>query len=78
MNAYMNDDIKPFMLKSRKTAAPKLRVGFRSNGNGHVDAADLSRTAALACAVANCLFSVAMRLRCRASSPASCVVTHGT
>ena len=22
MNAYMNDDIKPFMLKSRKTAAP--------------------------------------------------------
>lgn len=56
MNAYMNEDIKPFMLKSRKTAAPKLRVGFRSNGNGHVAAADLSRTAALACAVANCLF----------------------
>ena len=56
MNAYMNEDIKPFLLKSRKTAAPKLRVGFRSNGNSHMDAADQSRTAALACAVANCLF----------------------
>ncbi|QDP55755.1 MAG: hypothetical protein Unbinned2706contig1001_16 [Prokaryotic dsDNA virus sp.] len=56
MNAYLNEDVKPFLLKSRKTAAPKLRVGFRSNGNSHMDAAAQSRTAALACAVANCLF----------------------
>ena len=57
MNAYLNDDIKPFMLKSRKTSAPKLRVGFRSNGNGGATPEDLSRTAALACAVASCLFA---------------------
>lgn len=56
MSRIYNDHPKPFVRKTRKATAPLLRVGFRSNGNGWVDAAGLAHTAALAAGLTRCLF----------------------
>lgn len=56
MSRIFNDHPKPFVRKTRKATAPMLRVGFRSNGNGYVDAAGLAHTAALAAGLTRCLF----------------------
>ena len=53
---FLAGDAKPFTQRSRRTQSPKIRIGFRNNGNGGVSSENMAQCAANAAAVTQLLF----------------------